>query len=78
VPLLRPPGLPPDEVTCGLRAGRLGTSSIRYEIGIFRNAEDCACAEGHFVHVYVNRQAQSRTVPVPERLRAAATLLLPG
>jgi acyl-CoA thioester hydrolase len=61
----------PDEVTVGLRCGRLGGSSIRYEIGVFRNAEDRACAEGHFVHVYVDRREQSRTVPVPDRLRDA-------
>ena len=36
----------PDEVTCGLRCGRLGTSSIRYDIGVFRNDEDRAAAEG--------------------------------
>lgn len=66
----------PDEITCGLRCGRLGTSSIRYEIGIFRNAEDTAAAEGHFVHVYVARAAQDRAVPLPEALRDAATRLL--
>jgi acyl-CoA thioester hydrolase len=69
----------PDEVTVGLRCGRLGTSSVRYEIGVFRNAEDRACAEGHFVHVYVDRREQSRTVAVPERLREAVTRrLLPS
>jgi acyl-CoA thioester hydrolase len=66
----------PDEVTCGLRCGRLGTSSIRYEIGIFRNDEDRACAEGHFVHVYVERGRQDRTAPLPAALREAATRLL--
>lgn len=66
----------PDSVTCGVRCGRLGTSSIRYEIGIFRNAEDAACAEGHFIHVYVARAAQDRSVPLPARLRDAATRLL--
>jgi acyl-CoA thioester hydrolase len=70
----------PDSVTVGLRCGRLGGSSIRYEIGLFRNAEETACAEGHFIHVYVHRHAQSQTVPVPARLRAAVTakLLPPG
>jgi acyl-CoA thioester hydrolase len=66
----------PDTVTCGIRCARLGSSSVRYEIGLFRNDEDRACAEGHFVHVYVDRQEQSRTVPVPERLRAAVTAKL--
>jgi acyl-CoA thioester hydrolase len=66
----------PDEVTAGLRCGRLGTSSIRYEIGLFRNGEDRASAEGHFVHVYVERAAQDRAVPLPTTLREAATRLL--
>jgi acyl-CoA thioester hydrolase len=66
----------PDEVTCGLRCARLGGSSVRYEIGLFRNGEDRACAEGHFVHVYVDRREQSRTVPVPDPLRAAVTAKL--
>ncbi len=66
----------PDELTCGLRVAKLGRSSIRYELGIFRNAEQQACAEAHFVHVYVDRQDQSRTVPVPEKLRAAAQRVL--
>ncbi|WP_149535397.1 acyl-CoA thioesterase [Siccirubricoccus phaeus] len=62
----------PDRLTCGLRCGRLGTSSIRYEIGLFRNAEEQASAEAHFVHVYVARAEQGRTVPLPAKLREAA------
>jgi acyl-CoA thioester hydrolase len=65
----------PDRVTVGLRVGRLGGSSIRYELGIFRNAEATASAEAHFVHVYVDRLNQKRTVPLPEKLRAAAGAL---
>ena len=66
----------PDEITCGLRCGRLGTASIRYELGIFRNEEMQASAEGHFIHVYVERAAQDRAVPLPAALREAATRLL--
>ncbi|MFE1599453.1 acyl-CoA thioesterase [Methylobacterium sp. ID0610] len=60
----------PDRVTAGIRVGRLGTSSVRYEIGLFRNHEDVASAEGHFVHVYVDR-ATTRPVPLPDDLRRA-------
>lgn len=66
----------PDEVTCGLRCARLGTSSIRYEIGVFRNDDDRAAAEGHLVHVYVERARQNRAVPLPAALRDAAQRLL--
>jgi acyl-CoA thioester hydrolase len=66
----------PDRVTVGLRVARLGNTSIRYELAVFRNEEDLASAEAHFVHVYVDRWAQDRTVPLPDRLRAAAAPLL--
>jgi acyl-CoA thioester hydrolase len=60
----------PDTVHAGLRVAKLGTSSVRYEIGIFRNAEMQAAAQGHFVHVYVDR-AGNRPTPLPAALRAA-------
>ena len=60
----------PDTVHAGLRVAKLGTSSVRYEIGIFRNAQVQAAAQGHFVHVYVDR-ASNRPAPLPAALRAA-------
>ncbi|MSP05086.1 MAG: acyl-CoA thioesterase [Acetobacteraceae bacterium] len=59
----------PDKITVGLRVARLGTSSVRYELAIFRNDEDMASAEGHFVHVFV-RRADQRPVPIPPTTRA--------
>lgn len=59
----------PSRVAAGLRVGRLGTTSVRYEIGLFRDADDVAAAQGYFIHVYVDR-ATSRPVPLPEKLRA--------
>jgi acyl-CoA thioester hydrolase len=66
----------PETVTAGLRVERLGTTSIRYGIAIFRAGEQNASAEGHFVHVYVDRETQSRPTPLPEGLRAAAAALI--
>jgi acyl-CoA thioester hydrolase len=60
----------PDTVHCGLRVAHLGTSSVRYEIGIFRNDEGSAAAQGHFVHVACDRATQ-RPVPMPAEMRAA-------
>jgi len=57
-------------VHAGLRVGKLGRTSVRYEVGIFRNDQGQASAQGHFVHVYVDRVA-NRPVPLPPRLRAA-------
>lgn len=60
----------PDTVVAGLRVARLGNSSVRYEVGLFRNDEEIAAAQGHFVHVYVDR-ATCRPVPLPAALRDA-------
>jgi acyl-CoA thioester hydrolase len=60
----------PDDVEVGLRVAHLGTSSVRYELGIFRAGEDTSSAEGHFVHVYVDRDTRAPT-PLPPALRAA-------
>ncbi|EPX85977.1 acyl-CoA thioesterase [Salipiger mucosus] len=58
----------PDVLHLGLRIGHLGTSSVRYELGVFRNEDPTACAMGHFVHVCVD--ADSRPVPIPDEDRA--------
>jgi len=60
----------PDVVHAGLRVAKLGNSSVRYEIGLFRNDEGAAAAQGHFVHVYVER-ASRRPAPLPPLMRAA-------
>lgn len=65
----------PDLVTAGMRVARLGTSSVRYELGLFRDDEDAASAEGHFIHVYVDR-ATNRPVPLPDAVRAALAPLV--
>jgi acyl-CoA thioester hydrolase len=57
-------------VTAGIRVARLGTSSVRYELGLFRNDEDEAAAEGFFVHVYVEK-ATRKPQPLNAPLRAA-------
>jgi len=58
----------PDVVHAGLRVAQIGRSSVRYEIGLFRNDAVQAAAQGHFVHVYVDR-AQRRPMDLPARLR---------
>ena len=59
----------PDAVTVGLAVVRLGRSSVRYAVSVFRNDDDIASAVGHFVHVYVDR-ATMRPVPIPDFIRA--------
>jgi acyl-CoA thioester hydrolase len=64
----------PDRIDAGLRVARLGTSSVRYEVGLFKEGENMPAAQGHFVHVYVDR-ATRRPVALPDAWRAALQLL---
>lgn len=65
----------PEELDAGLRVAKLGRTSVRYEVGIFRADADALCAFGHFVHVFVERDTR-RPAPLPEGLRAALAGLL--
>ncbi len=58
----------PEKLEAGLRVGKMGNSSVRYEIALFREGIDEAIAQGHFVHVYVGRETR-RPVRVPVNLR---------
>jgi acyl-CoA thioester hydrolase len=60
----------PERVEAALRVGRIGNSSVRYEISLFRAAELLPAASGYFVHVYVDRETR-RPVTVPGPLRSA-------
>ena len=67
----------PDMIAAGIRVARIGSSSVRYEVGLFRNDEDRAAAEGFFVHVYVDRTTR-RPAPLNPQLRAALTTITAG
>ena len=60
----------PQKVDAGLRVAHLGNSSVRYEVGLFAGTAERAAAQGHFVHVYVDRDT-NRPVTLPGPLRAA-------
>jgi acyl-CoA thioester hydrolase len=60
----------PDPVEIGLGVETVGTSSVRYRLGVFRQGSDEAAAEGHFVHVYVDRTSR-RPAALPETWRSA-------
>ena len=65
----------PDAVQCGLRVTHIGTSSMRFEIGLFRNEQPLASALGHFVQVCCDRATQ-RPIPMPGPVRAALEALV--
>ena len=55
---------------CGLRVTHIGTSSMRFEVGLFRNDEPLTAARGYFVQVCCDRTTQ-RPIAMPEPVRAA-------
>ena len=58
----------PQTIEAGIRVARLGSSSVRYEVGLFAQGEPLTAAKGHFVHVYVDRETR-RPVPLPAPLK---------
>ena len=67
----------PADLDAGLRVGKLGRSSVRYEIALFAQGDAEAAADGWFVHVFVDRETR-RPAPLPDRLRAALERLVIG
>lgn len=67
----------PDRVTAGLRVAKLGSSSVQYEVGLFRNDGDTAAADGFFIHVYVDRETH-RPTPIDDARREALLGLMKG
>jgi acyl-CoA thioester hydrolase len=65
----------PQTVEAGIRVARLGSSSVRYEVGLFAQGTALSAARGHFVHVYVNRLTR-RPTPLPANLKTVLETLL--
>ena len=65
----------PQTVEAGLRVARLGSSSVRYEVGLFAENAPMSAAHGHFIHVYVDRVTR-RPAPLPQGLQAVLEALL--
>ena len=57
----------PEDVDAGLRIEKLGSSSVRYGVGIFRRGSEELCAIGYFVHVFVDREMKPATIPATMR-----------
>jgi len=60
----------PDSISVGVAVSKIGNSSVRYELGIFKNKESEACASGHFIHVYVDKGTH-KPVSIPDQLKHA-------
>ena len=65
----------PEAIEAGLRVGKLGNSSVRYEVGLFGAQSGETLAEGFFVHVFVDRETR-RPKPIPETVRSSLERLV--
>ncbi|MDQ3079427.1 MAG: acyl-CoA thioesterase [Pseudomonadota bacterium] len=64
----------PNSVEVGIALAHLGTSSVRYRVGIFGSGQPQTAAHGEFTHVYVDR-ATRRPVALPTSWREALAAL---
>ena len=64
----------PQDIEAGIRVAHLGRSSVRYEVGLFVDGREQAIAQGHFIHVYVDR-ASEKPVNIPDNLRSVLSAL---
>lgn len=66
----------PQTVQAGIRVAKLGSSSVRYEVGLFAQGEELCAARGHFVHVYVNKATRRPVQALPSNLKTVLEKLL--
>jgi len=64
----------PQMVEAGIRVAHMGSSSVRYEIGIFVAGAPFEAARGHFIHVYVDRATRRPATLPPALLKALKEL----
>lgn len=65
----------PSIINCGLRVAHLGTSSVRYEVGLFADNDLKPSAQGFFVHVFVDRVTM-RPTALPSNIRGWLSSIL--
>jgi len=65
----------PSIINCGLRVAHLGTSSVRYEVGLFADNDLKPSAQGFFVHVFVDRVTM-RATALPSNIRGGLSSIL--
>jgi len=71
----RKPAAYPEAIESGLRVVKIGSSSVTYEVGVFRKGDRKAAAFGQVVHVFVDRRNNAPT-SIPGEIRAALERIL--
>ncbi len=65
----------PEVVEAGLAVGHLGSRSVKYLVGLFKEGAPAPAATGWFVHVFVERASMRPVQSLPEPLRGALAAL---
>ena len=65
----------PDVITAGIKVRKLATSSVTYDVALFRGDAEVAAAQGHFVHVNVDRETR-RPVTIDDAIRIKLNFLV--
>ena len=65
----------PDTLEAGLRVGKLGNSSVRYEVGLFVTHKEEVSATGYFTDVFVDAKTE-RPVSIPDPIRTVLSALV--
>lgn len=60
----------PEMIEAGLFVSTVGSSSLKYEVGIFKQGASSPAAHGHFVHVFVDSETRKKT-SIPAAIKAA-------
>ena len=60
----------PEIIDVGVTISKIGNSSLTYEVAIFKFGQETASTQGHFVHVFVDRETRKST-PIPPEMRSA-------
>ncbi|MDV2440159.1 thioesterase family protein [Acinetobacter gerneri] len=62
----------PEIIEVGVAIKKIGTTSLTYDLAIFKQGQNEASAQGHFVHVFVDRETR-KSIPIPVEMRDALT-----
>ena len=65
----------PEDIEAGIRVTKIGTSSVRYEVGLFQKNQQLSSADGFFIHVYVDRET-NKPLPLDYTFKKALDTLL--
>ncbi len=66
----------PQTIEAGIRVAKLGSSSVRYEVGLFAQGAELCAAHGHFVHVYVDKESRRPVKALPLNLKTVLETLV--